>query len=396
MNKKIINSQEYRIIAILAGIFSLRMLGLFMVLPVFSLYAKQLTNSSAILVGLALGIYGLTQAVCQLGFGYLSDRFGRQSLVILGLVIFCLGSVVAALSDSITGIIVGRALQGAGAIGSVVMAWMSDLTRVEIRLRAMAIIGISIGFSFGLAFVLGPIFTALWGVPSIFWFTAILAALGILVTFWVAPKAVAAAGIAPKGVQSRINNNFKGLLNLTPGLYKVYFGSLILHASLTALFLIVPQILQNLEIESDQAWQFYLPVFLISVIFTIPFLLYTEKTKCYRRIFWISGVLLFCAEFCIAWGQNSVAGLAVGLCLFFVAFNNLEASLPAYISEVVPAEQKGLSLGIFSTLQFLGLFLGGLLGGVLNAQGGHIAVLGFCVILALAWSVWIFNIKERR
>lgn len=393
METKPLNAQEYRSIAILSGIFSLRMLGLFMILPVFALYAKQLLDVTPLRVGLALGIYGLTQAIFQIGFGFLSDRFGRQPLVILGLMIFCLGSVVAALSDSIMGVIVGRSLQGAGAIGSVVMAWLTDLTRSEIRLRAMAILGITIGFSFGLSFLLGPLFTAYWGVRSIFWFTAGMAVLAVGVTFWVRPgtaRAVVSEGVTDAPT---VRAFWESLVQLCAqrGLFKMYFGIFILHASLTALFLKIPEMLANLQIANDHSWQFYLPVFLCSVLCTVPFILYTEKTKQYRKIFMFSGGLLAVAELCLLLGNGSLMGLALGLMLFFTAFNNLEASLPAYISEAAGPDQKGLALGVFSTLQFLGLFMGGVFGGMLDALGGHIAVLGFCVILALAWISMVFN-----
>jgi MFS family permease len=377
---------EIQAIAGLSGIFSLRMLGLFMILPVFAIYAKQLSGVSAAGMGLALGIYGLTQALCQVPFGYLSDRFGRKPMIIIGLLLFCLGSVVAAMSDSIQGVIIGRSLQGAGAVGSVIMALVADLTREEVRLRAMATIGITIGFSFGLSFILGPLLSSSFGVRGIFWLTAALALAGILLLQYFVPTPVRRETSAVQGFPVTFINN---------KLCSLYFGVLVLHASLTALFIKIPLQLQAMQFTEAETWQFYLPVFLISVILTIPVILFMERNKQFKASVLALAALLLLSEILLATLHNSTIQLGVSLCLFFVAFNSLEACLPATISKAAPPEQKGMALGVFGTLQFLGLFLGGLCAGLLDALNPNFAVLGFCVILALTWLLWIFNTTER-
>lgn len=414
-----INPNEWRAIAGLSSIFSLRMLGLFMILPVFALYAKQLTGVTPTLIGIALGIYGLTQAAFQLPFGYLSDRFGRKPMVMIGLLMFCLGSAVAAMSNSIQGVIWGRSLQGSGAIGSVVMALLADLTRSEIRMRAMAAIGITIALSFGLAFILGPLLSAQWGVKGIFWITAFLGLLGILVLLVFVPRSE--ESIQVQSLRSKRSNQNKSTRSIEAlGVEEIqpeeiaplkgtetaekslvisnhlYFGVLVLHASLTALFLIVPELLYTYNYSENQSWHFYLPVFLSSVVLTIPSILVLEKIQEVRISFAITVSFLLFSLLLLFFCRQSLIGLGLSLCLFFTAFNCLEASLPAYISKAAPFNQRGKVLGIFSTLQFLGLFLGGTLGGLFNANGGEVAVIGFCVILALIWWVWILSLTNKR
>lgn len=452
-----INTAEYQAIAALSSIFSLRMLGLFMILPVFALYARELRDVTPTRVGLALGIYGLTQALLQIPFGYLSDRIGRKPVIIMGLLLFCIGSIVAAMSESIGGIILGRSLQGAGAIGSVTLALLTDLTRSEVRLRAMAVLGITIALSFGLAFVLGPLLTAKWGVPGIFWLSALLAMAGIVVLQSFVPK-VGVTSTTPQSTlhqsnqtesknhleekKSRLNSTtaaksvcLKSVPWLSAALCNLYFGTLVIHASLTALFLKIPGMVHGLGFQESETWQFYLPVFVIALISTVPLILFLERnTRVFERksikarqpsqainlevstnhlkpeaafavqtsqskpgmvLFFIVSALLL-SEVLLAFGGTALFGLALAMWLFFTMFNVLEASLPASISKLAPSNQKGVALGIFSTMQFLGLFLGGLLGGVLDSMGGEVAVLSFCVILALVWLVCIFWLNHLR
>lgn len=376
---------EYRSIAALSGVFSLRMLGLFMILPVFAIYAQQLQGVTPTLMGLALGIYGLSQALFQIPFGFISDRIGRKPMIIIGLLLFFLGSMVAALSDSIWGIIIGRSLQGSGAIGSVVMALLSDLTRTEIRLRAMAFIGISIGISFGLAFILGPLLTAQWGLSGIFWLTAILALLGIVVLQYCVPT----PDKQTNSIYQKISMRW-----FKPRLSILYFGVLVLHASLTALFLKIPAVVQSLAFSEGQAWQFYVPVFLTALILTVPVITLIEKINNRKTVLGTLVIALLLSELFLFNPLPTPLGLGVSLCFFFIAFNSLEASLPAYISKSAPEGEKGVVLGIFSTMQFLGLFFGGVIGGLLDAWAGDLAVICFCVILALVWLVWIFRLNH--
>lgn len=437
--KRILQSLEIRAIATLSGIFSLRMLGLFMILPVFAIYAPKLQGVTPTLIGVALGIYGFTQAIFQIPFGYLSDRFGRKPLVMMGLLIFSLGSMVAAMSDSIYGVIMGRSLQGAGAVGSVILALLTDLTREEIRLKAMAAIGITIGVSFGLAFILGPLFSAQWGIKGLFWITAMLGVLGIWVLIQFVPNPIRPIypvddknnpdnqnSLDNQSNQSNQNNlinqknqnNLNNLSNLNQSTvqgslakkYHIFFGVLVLHASLTALFLIIPNMIMAIQLKEQvsntltevvsnteiKSWQFYLPVLLGSFIVTVPILLLLEKNKDFR--FAMAGLvtLLLLSEILLYGFHNTAFGLAISLGLFFVAFNCLEASLPAKLSKLAPISQRGKVFGIFSTLQFLGLFIGGVLGGMLNTIGSEVAVIGFCVILALIWLGWLLSFTIKR
>ncbi len=376
-----LTKSEERAIVGLAGIFSLRMLGLFMILPVFAWYASHLREVTPFRVGLALGIYGLTQALFQIPFGVLSDRIGRKPMIIVGLFLFSVGSLWAALSDSILGVVIGRALQGAGAVGGVLMALMSDLTREEVRTRGMAGIGMTIGFSFALAMVLGPAFETWIGVKGIFWLSACLGLVGIGVLLSYVP--VPSVSTASSKTLQNINNTFKNLLK-NRDFVNASLGVLILHATLTALFLKMPH----------QHWFFYLSILMFALGATVLLIVYSEKNKNpvrTYRLLRIQILILILAEcilfYCIAWPPESGAWIAwaVGAVLFFTAFNFLEASLPAMVSKCVAASTRGTALGIFSSAQFLGLFLGGLIAGWLDSMYGVVTVFGFCVILAVVW-----------
>lgn len=377
-----LTKSENRAIAGLAGIFSLRMLGLFMILPVFALYAQELEQVTPLRIGIALGIYGLTQAMFQIPFGMASDRLGRKPIIIIGLLLFIVGSVLAAVSDSIIGVMIGRALQGAGAVGCVIMALAADLTREVARTRAMAGIGITIGLSFALAMVLGPLLNEWVGVRGIFWLSAIFSLLGIFVLLCIVPgplkqvdrqQAMPAIGLAFRTLCK--NSTF----------VQATVGILVLHASLTALFLKMPQ----------QSGMFYLGVLCLSFIATAVVIMYAEKHKSAdlnKKLLLISVILLILSE-CIVFYfilptcsvQSGVMGLALGLCLFFTAFNFLEANLPSLVSKCVSAQIKGTALGVFSCAQFLGLFLGGAIGGWLDNFYANSGIAGFCVILGVIW-----------
>jgi len=382
-----ITSVERRAVATLAGIFSLRMLGLFMILPIFSIYAKQLKFVTPTTIGIALGIYGLTQALLQIPFGLASDRLGRKPMIIVGLLLFIAGSVVAALSDTIYGVILGRSLQGASAIGCVIMALVADLTREEVRVRAMAVIGITIGLSFALSMILGPILSDFGGVKGIFWTTAVLAVLAILVLVFLVPtptKQTAGSDTIPKF------SSIPQILLHSP-LRSLNFGVLVLHASLTALFLKIPLAVQAIGYSKSLAWQFYLPIFVGSLFATVPCIIVIEK-KSWARTGLIGMVLaLVVSELGILYYFNQWLGLALSLGLFFTAFNTLEASLPSFVSKLAPPGSKGTALGVYSSAQFLGLFLGGVIGGWLDSGYGMVAVLLFCIILAVVWLTWILK-----
>jgi MFS family permease len=392
------NPPERQALLILASVYSLRMLGLFMILPVFAIYATKLTGVTPFGIGIALGIYGLTQAIFQIPFGYISDRLGRKPLIILGLLLLALGSVVAALSHSMMGVIIGRGIQGMGATGGVIMALLADLTREDLRLRAMAFIGLSIGFSFALAFILGPILSAWVGVQGIFGMTALFSLAAVSIVIWLLPNVTvlrsatssqATQTMYPLQPLSTVSGYWNHLRKA--GLLPLYIGILILHASLTAIFLKIPQAVENFQFEQGEIWKFYLLILLVSCILTIPIILWMERTQKFKQIMAAIIMLLALSEFGMWVFFHSLLGLSLCMTLFFTAFNVLEASLPSLISKNVAGEAKGTALGIFSALQFLGLFLGGFFGGLLDSLGGLVAVISFCVILALIWFVW--NIK---
>jgi len=380
---------ENRAAASLALVVSLRLLGLFMILPVFSLHAHNYGGATPLLTGLAIGIYGLTQGLLQMPFGFLSDRFGRKTVIVCGLLIFALGSVFAAEADSIVQVIIGRALQGAGAIAAAVMALAADLTREEVRLRVMAVIGMAIGAGFMLAMVLGPVIASGYGLPTLFWITAGLAALGILVVVFVTPK-------APRREFHRDTEASLGDLGrvaANPELLKLCGGVFIAHLVLSATFVAFPLVLQNqLHVDEANHWRMYLPVFALSIVLLVPMIIAAEKYRLLRSTFAFSIVLLAIAELGLAM-SHSYASVFVMLVLFFGAFNFLEAVMPANVSRVAPLAMKGTALGLFSSSQFLGAFSGGLLGGYLLGAGGHGATFETLAVVLLGWLALALTMK---
>ncbi len=366
----------------LAGIFAVRMLGLFMILPVFSLYAQHLKGSTPALMGVALGIYGLTQALLQIPFGILSDRVGRKPIITVGLVIFILGSLVAGFAHSIHGVIIGRALQGAGAVGSTIIALVADLTREENRTKAMATIGMVIGLSFTLALVLGPILNSLMGVPGIFFLTAVLGVVGIIILHMLVPTPHSTtlhrdAQAVPAQFLSVLKN--VELLRLDAGIFA-------LHAILTATFVAIPLVLQQLAgLPEAKQWTLYLPVLFLSFVFMVPFVILAEKKRKMKAVFSGAVGTLFVTQVGL-WAFHDSRWL-IGLCLlvFFTAFTLLEATLPSLISKVAPAGSKGTAMGVYSSSQFLGIFVGGALGGWLLGQHHMSYIFLLCALLAIIW-----------
>jgi predicted MFS family arabinose efflux permease len=376
------NSGERRAALALAGVYAVRMLGLFMILPVFALYAEGLAGVTPSLVGLAIGVYGFTQAALQLPLGMLSDRLGRKPVIVAGLLVFAIGSVVAAMSDSIYGVILGRALQGAGAVAAALMALAADLTREEQRTKAMAMIGASIGVAFTLALVLGPLLASWVEVSGIFWVTAVLALGAIALVLWVVPRPPAARH--HRDAQAT-PTQFRAVLS-DPQLLRLDFGILVLHLILTANFVVIPLMLRDLGlVEVGHHWRIYLPVIAASFLLMLPFLLLAERRRKIKPVFVGAVGLLAAAELSFVFGAASVASLAVSLFLFFVAFNLLEASLPSLVSKIAPPDRKGTALGIYSTSQFFGIFLGGVLGGAAYGAAGVEAVFVGGAGLTLIW-----------
>lgn len=373
---------EWRASLSLAGIYMLRMMGLFLILPVFSLYARQLPDATPLLIGLAISMYGLTQALCQIPFGLWSDKVGRKSVISVGLVLFALGSVVAALSHSIYGIILGRAIQGAGAIAAVVMALAADLTREEHRTKAMALIGVSIGISFALSMVAGPVLSGWIGMDGLFWLIGGFALLSLLVLHL----------LVPTPVHSRFHRDTQanpaqfGVVFVNRELLRLDFGILSLHAILMALFVVTPLLLRDaLQLESAQHWRVYLPVFVGSLVTLIPLIIVAEKQRRMKSIFLSAIFLLVTAAVGLALLPATLYSVLGCLYVFFTGFNLLEASLPSLVSKIAPAELKGTAMGVYSTAQFLGAFIGGAGGGWLYGQYGIAAVYLACAGLALLW-----------
>jgi MFS family permease len=383
---------EKRAAMSLALVYALRMLGLFMILPVFSLHAHEYTGATPVLIGLAIGIYGLTQGLFQLPFGFLSDRVGRKTVIIFGLLIFGAGSMLAAEAESITQVIAGRALQGLGAIAAAVMALAADLTREEVRLRIMAAIGMSIGASFMLSMIIGPIIAAGFGLRMLFWITAGLALLGILVVAFVTPNPPRQSFHRDAQVSLRDVGRVAGDIELL----KLGFGVFVLHLVLAATFVVFPLLLQqNLQVDEALHWRTYLPVFVMSIFLLVPMIIVAEKYRKSRLVFGLAVVMLALAEFGLAWSETYLAVFLM-LVLFFGAFNFLEAMMPASVSRIAPADMKGTAMGLFSSAQFIGAFAGGLLGGfLLGAADYATTFLSLSGILAI-WLLVALTMKAPR
>ena len=373
---------ERRTVGSLALLYSFRMLGLFMVLPLLALYAAEMPGATPALIGLALGVYGLTQALLQIPFGWLSDQVGRKPVIIGGLALFALGSVVAAYADTVGGVIIGRCLQGAGAIASTVMALVADLTREEQRTKAMAMVGMSIGLSFAIALVLGPVVAAAGGLSAVFWFTAALAIVGMLIVVLLVPTPET-IGTKHADVGTRVGLFGRSLRD--PALQRLNFGVFTLHFILMACFLVVPGFLeQTAGIVRDSHWLVYLPALLLSIAGMVPMMILAERGGRPRPVFLAAITLLLVSVAMIGSTQNAL-NFYLALWVFFVGFNYLEATLPSLISKVVFSGGKGTALGIYATCQFLGAFAGGALGGWLIQVAGVGALIGACLVLATIW-----------
>ena len=384
MSSSSLNNLEKRSIAALASVYGLRMFGLFLILPVLSIYAEQLEGATPMLMGIALGVYGITQAIFQIPFGILSDKFGRKPVIITGLGIFIIGSLVAAFSSSIEGVIIGRALQGAGAIAAVVLALTSDLTRENQRTKAMAFIGMTIGMSFLLALIFAPILEFIIGVRGLFVLTAVLAAVSIFLIHKVVPTPVQTFNLEVRAVPRKMLALLKH-----PQLFRLDLGIFILHFVLTAMFVVVPVILlQQLNLPTQEHWRVYVPALLASIVFMVPMIILSSKKKWLMRVFLAAISILLFAQCLLMWRPLGVIGITVCLFFFFWGFNLLEAMLPSLVSRVAPAAGKGSAMGVYNTFQFSGVFFGGLAGGFLYGSVGIAAVFAVSGLLLIAW-VWL-------
>lgn len=375
------SNNEFPAVIGVASIFAIRMLGLFMVLPVLSTYARHLMAATPTQVGIAVGIYGLSQACLQILFGSLSDRLGRRPVIVFGLFIFMLGSAFAAISDSISGLIFARALQGAGAIGSTLIATLADLSSEKNRTRAMAILGMSIGLSFALAMLLGPLLSQHIGVHGLFWLTAVLAVFAIIITFAVVPEP---AATTPTTQVSWLAS-FAVVLRHSE-LWRLNIGIFVQHAMLTALFVALPILLKDhFGLATGQHWQIYLPIMGISFFLLVPLAIYAEKQGYTQTILRTAISLAAIGQLGLYFGQAQWLYFLLFLFVYFAAFNCLEALLPSLVSKAAPTHLKGTATGVYSTCQFLGIFAGGTLGGLLYGNYSAASVFLVGAFMALVW-----------
>ena len=368
------DASERRSVGVIALVSMIRMFGLFALLPVLSLYAAGLEDATPLLIGLAVGAYGLTQAGLQIPLGALSDRVGRVPVILLGLAIFALGSVLAAVSDSIYGVIAGRLLQGAGAISATLTALISDATREEVRTRSMAIFGIGIGASFMLAMIAGPLIAAQFGVQSLFWVAAALAVVaGLLLK------------LVPDIPRAASSASWNLMPAFRPDLLRIDFYVFLLHTIMTATFVALPFLLsRRLDMALTEHWKFYVGSLLLSLLITVPLIVKDER-RGRGRLIGIAVSLILGAQLLLTFLGFSMLPVFVALVLYFGGFNFLEAGLPARLSVLASSDVRGASLGVFSSAQFLGVFVGGLLGGRFLGQNRPGDVFFVCALLAAIW-----------
>lgn len=378
---------EMRVVGSLALLYVFRMLGLFMVFPVMMLYGRDYIGQTPFLLGAALGIYGLTQAVFQIPLGLLSDVWGRKPVIFLGLIIFALGSVVAASADSVWGLMIGRALQGAGAISSAVLALVGDLTSEQNRTRAMAVIGASIGLSFAVAMFVGPMLAAAGGLTLIFWITTALAGIGILILWRAVPNppklnARGAEGLAVPALFGRALKNIH-LLRLNLSIF-------VLHFVLTTTFVAAPLILEAAGKTSATHWHYYLPVMLLAFVGMVPLMFLAERKRKVKGVMLLSIAILLASLVSMALGHGLGLGWFIAMFCFFTAFNLLEATLPSWLSKQAPAGSKGTAMGLYSTCQFLGASVGGFVGGYMVQHHGLATVFWLGAAACLVWGLVAF------
>ena len=379
---------ELRASLSLASISGLRLLGMFVILPVFAIYAEQLPGGDNLtLVGVAIGIYGLTQAILQIPFGAWSDRYGRKPVIYVGLAIFAIGSFVAAAATNIYVVILGRVLQGCGAISAALMALAADLTREEQRAKAMAMIGSTIGLAFAVSLVASPWLNRLIGVPGIFAMTGVLALVAMLVVWRVVPDAAE----TKRSDRSGALRDFLGVL-ADPQLGRLNIGVFVLHAVLMAVFIAIPFSLRDAGLPVAAHWKIYLPVMLASFVLMMPAVMSRGRER--MRMYFVGSVaLLVAAHAALPWLAGSVTLLTVFLVLFFAPFNILEALLPTLTSKLAPARSKGVAIGVYSSVQFFGTFLGAVLGGYAYGRWGLMGVVIVDTALLVVWLIAALGMK---
>lgn len=377
----------------IAAIFSFRMLGLFMLIPVFTVYATHLTSATPALIGIALGSYGLTQGLLQIPFGMLSDRFGRKPIITLGLLLFAVGSLIGAYADSIYGMIFARTIQGMGAIGSVLIALLADLTPDESRTKAMAVIGVTIGLSFSLAMIISPAMTNHFGLAGIFYLTTGMAITGLFLLHIMIPTPTKAPFHADSEAHPA---QFKNVLK-NRHLQRLNIGIFCQHMMLTSTFFAIPLMLQQqMKLgHLTQQWHFYLPLMISAFLAMLPFIIFAEKKQKIKSVFVGSVAVMGLSQFILAYTYDSWLSICVTMFIYFVAFNILEASLPSLVSRQANADSKGTAMGIYSSSQFLGIFAGGALSGVIYQLIGSQGIFIVNGIIALIWLIIATHMKPN-
>ncbi len=389
-SKSGMNSIEKRAALTLSSVFALRMLGLFMLLPVFSLVGQQLDGYTPALIGLAIGAYGLTQAVFQIPFGWLSDRFGRKPIILFGLVLFVAGSIVAAMSEHIYGVIAGRLLQGCGAIASAIMALAADLSRDEQRTKIMASIGMSIGAAFAAAMIIGPGLTNWVGLKGIFLVIAVLAVIAMLVIYFLTPdpdaQFVQRDAIASREQFSKIFKDGQ--------LMRLNFGIFTLHFLLTSFFVAFPNRLKGLGVDlAEHSW-IYLVTMVAAVVFMLPMIILAEKKRQHARVMLAGVMLIALVQFSFGMYQFPLVIVVIALVVYFTGFNLMEALLPSMISRIAPLSGKGTALGVYSTSQFAGAFLGGPIAGLIMQYKGMDGIYLIGAFMAMIWALLLLGLKN--
>jgi MFS family permease len=382
------SAQERRSSITLASIYGLRMLGLFLILPVFAIYARGVPGGNdRFLVGLALGVYGLTQALLQIPFGVASDRFGRKPVMMLGMLIFAAGSFVAGAAHNLDGIIVGRAIQGAGAISAAISAMIADSTRDHNRTKAMAMVGMTIGMSFIVSLIAGPVLYHLIGVPGMFVLTGVLALVAIAVIKWVVPD------VPMSAPAEELGDGAARPSVLTPALLRLHFSIFVVNFAQVAIFVVVPiALVHNAGIPLRHHWMVYLPVTIGSFIVAVPGIIFAEARGYMRAVLRGGVALMGLSMLALSVGYRHEVALIAELFVFFIGFNLMEALLPSLVSRIAPQSRKGLAMGVYNTAQSLGLFAGGAVGGALaklwSAEGVFLACAALCLVwLVVAWFV---------
>jgi predicted MFS family arabinose efflux permease len=382
--KETMNAGEKRALVGLASLYAFRMIGLFMVLPVMMTYGMAIDGATAALLGLALGAYGITQSLFQIPLGWLSDRIGRKPVIAGGLLMFAFGSLIAATADNVNVLIIGRVLQGSGAIASSTMALLTDLTREQFRTQALAAVGITIGLSFTLSMMIGPWIATVWGFSGIFWLSGLLSIFGLAVLFWFVPN--------PTQDSSHLANGhfFRDAARVlrNPDLLRLDFGIFVLHMGLMATFIVVPISLLSGGLSEQYHGWLYVPVMIVAFLMMVPFMIIAEKKKLLVQVFSAAVALMLVVQVAFYFAPAGWVITGLLLTVYFMAFNYLEAAMPSLLSRLVPKEVKGTAMGVFNTAQFMGAAIGGVIGGTLyqsfGAQGVYVAT---GLILAL-W-LWL-------